>query len=378
MSLTDAAFEVFQLLTQRPLLVLDTEYTRDPGGDGDRLISLAIVPVVRGKRVSAGELYVEMNPGVPISPDSTAVHGFTDAEVARKRRFAYYAPAILQALDVPSAVLVQHTGSDLRVLREELSRQAADAPGLGALPDLPVIDTSTLPRQLRMPGTSGRGVVSLATLCELTGVTNTGAHHARGDARATAGALIRLLVHAASTGIYANIEALLAAHDRGTTRAPRAPGYVRTRRDRDPVLPDEHLARHDQPLSHAGSDAERTAWLDRALECAQLRCEHLRGEAAVAAKENGAVLLDPLFELIHALPEPGQAGTLLGAVAELIGPDDPDTTPSLTHTRALKWWALRRPVVQSSVPCGDRRALSCPDCRASSGCPATRCTSPSR
>ncbi len=63
-----------------------------PDGDGDRIISLAITPVVGEKRVRTGELYVETNPGVPTDARSTAVHGFTTEAVARKRRFGHYAP----------------------------------------------------------------------------------------------------------------------------------------------------------------------------------------------------------------------------------------------------------------------------------------------
>lgn len=376
MTLTDAGFDLFQRLTQRTLLVIDCEYCRDPDGDGDRLISIAIVPVVRGRRERDGEFHAVMNPGVPVDPASSKIHGFTTADVARKRRFGYYAPAILAALNVDGAVLVQHTGSDLRVLRRELERldeartagEKAPDVGLADLPELPVIDTSTLPRLLRLPDIRGRGFVSLETLCRLTGATNTAPHDARGDARATADALVKLLVFAASEARYAGLDELLADHDHGTTRAPRGGMYVRNR-DRDPVLPPEHLVRHDSPLTHTGTDAERLAWLDRARECAELRCEHLRTEAALAAAENGPALLDPLTDLLSDLPEPGQAGTLLGAVAELLGPSDSAAKPAVDHVHALRWWAKRRPEVAASVPCGTKRAEMCPSCRADSGCP---------
>lgn len=239
--------------------------------------------------------------------------------------------------------------------------------GLADLPDLPVIDTSTLPRLLRVPGIGNRGVVSLATLCQLLGVTNGPAPHARGDARATADALLKLLVHAAGAS-YASLGDLLADHDRGTAQSPRLPGYIRSRRDIDPVLPAAHLAGHDRPLTHAGIADEHRAWLDLAGECAALRCPHLRGEAGLAAPENGAVLLDPLVALLPSLTEPGQPGTLLGAVAELIEGADP-AAPTLTHTRALRWWAGQRPLVAASTPCGEVRAEACPDCRAGHGCP---------
>jgi DNA polymerase III epsilon subunit-like protein len=376
-TLTDTQFELFQFLTQRTLLVLDTEYTPDPSGNGDRVISLALVPVVRGKRTTVGELYIEMNPGVPIDPATTLIHGFTDAAVARKRRFAHYAERILAALAQPNAVLVAHTGADLRVLRRELERldethaagDPSPAPGLADLPTLPLLDTSTLPRMLRYPGVGNRGVISLATLCQLTGVRNASAHHARHDARATADATIKLLLHAAGSAFYDSLDALLADHGRGTSTDPRTAGYIGARRDRDPVLPTEHLARHDRPLTHTGSAEERTAWLELAADCARLRCEHLRGEAALAAPANGAALLDGLTALLPRLTEAGQPGTLLGAVAALITPSDDQTSPALAHTRALRWWAKQRPAVNASAACGPVAAQRCPDCRADGGCP---------
>ena len=381
MTLTDAGFEHFEFLTSRTFLVLDTEYTRDPDGDGDRLISLAITPVVRGKRVRDGELYIEMNPGVAIDPRSTAVHGFTTEAVARKRRFGFYAPAVLAALNVPDAVLVCHTGSDVRVLRRELERldeakAAGDtsvAVGLGDLPLLPIVDTSTLPRLLQLPGLGNRGVISLATLCQLAGVTNTGAHHARGDARATADALIKLLLHAAGTYAYDSLDALLGAHSRGTTHAPKLPGFVRSR-PQVPVVPTEHLVRHDAPMTHAGTPDEHQAWLDLAAECVRLRCPHLRGEATLAGPDNGAALFDRFVGLLSGAVEPGSAGTLLGGVAALIrataqGADPAAVAPALAHTRALKWWARLRARVAASPACEISGARSCPDCWEGNGCP---------
>lgn len=381
MTLTEAGFDLFQQLTTRTFLVLDTEYTRDPDGDGDRIISLAITPVIGGKRVREGELYVEMNPGVPIDPRSTAVHGFTTEAVARKRRFDHYAPAVLKALAVPDAVLVCHTGSDIRVLRRELERldeakAAGDSTvtvGLEQLPELPIIDTSTLPRLLRLPGVGQRGVVSLATLSQLVGVTNDEAHHARADARATADALVKLLLHAAGAFAYDSLDGLLADHARGTTRDPKLPGYIRSRREA-PAVPAGHVIRHGAPLTHAGTPAERQAWVELAAECVRLRCPHLRAEATLAAQENGSALFDPLVALLPTATEPGTAGTLLGAVAALItaagpGADPPASVPALAHTRALRWWAKIRPQVEASVPCERSGSRSCPDCWEGHGCP---------
>lgn len=379
-ALTDTQFEVFERLTARPFLVLDAEYCTDPGGDAAHLISVAIMRVVRGKRVREGELYAVMNPGVPIDSETEAVHGFSDADVARKRRFGHYAPAVIAALSEEGAVLVCHTGADVRVLRRELERldEAAatqglrPAPtGLADLPELQILDTSTLPRLLRHPGTGNRTVVSLETLCAAVGVTNPSAHHARSDARATADALIALLRHAASTLAYDSIEPLLADHDRGTTHQPRLPLFIRAHQSA-PALPAAHLGRHTSPMTHAGSDSQSRAWLDLAAECVRLRCPHLRSEATLAAAENGADLLGPLASLLPSSTDPGQAGTLLGAVAALIeagsaGAQPPPTRPTLDSYGAMKWWVRLRPAVADAAPCSSEGR--CPSCWDAVGCP---------
>lgn len=373
-ALTAAQFELFERLTERTFLVLDTEYCTDPDGGLPRLISLGLTPVVRGKRIRDGELYVVMNPGVPIDEATSAVHGFTDADVARKRPFAHYAPSILRALDVEDAVLVSHTGADIGVLRRELQRldeAGGSSVGLDDLPDLPIVDTSTLPRLLRHPVAGTRTSVSLAALCEATGVVNRSAHNARDDARATADTLVQLLVHAAASMSYDGINPLLADHDRGTTRAPRLAIHIGGRSSA-PRVPAAHLARHAAPLTHRGDDAELAAWLELATACVRLRCEHLRVEARLAAADNAHTLLPRMTALLPDATEPGQAGTLLGALAELltggtVRAEPPATTLVLPGKRVFFWWRALLPDLKSSVPCAGK--LRCPDCWEGNGCP---------
>ncbi|GAA1434673.1 hypothetical protein GCM10009641_28650 [Mycobacterium cookii] len=372
-TLTAAQFELFERLTERTFLVLDTEYCTDPDGGLPRLISLGLTPVVRGKRTNNGELYIEMNPCVPIDEATAAVHGFTDAYVARKRRFPHYAPAVLRALDVEDAVLVGHTGADIGVLRGELERldqAGGNAVGFDDLPDLPIVDTSTLPRLLRHPVAGTSTSVSLAALCAATGVANRAAHDAKADARATADALIQLLVHAAASMSYDGIEALLADHDRGTTRTPRLALHISSR-NAAPSVPAAHLARHAAPLTHRGDDAEVAAWLELAGACVQLRCEHLRVEARLAAAENAHALLAPMTALMTGATEPGQPGTLLGALAELLmggtaRADPPATTLVLPGKRVFFWWRALLPDLKASAPCAGK--LRCPDCWEGNGC----------
>jgi hypothetical protein len=265
-------------------------------------------------------------------------------------------------------VFVAHTGADLRCLRGELTRLSDSGGSLGVsdLPVLPIIDTSTPPRLVTFPGVGQRGAVSMATLCTLTGAVNRSAHHAKHDARATADALLALLRHTASTGRFTTIDALLAAHGQGTTDNPSNPGYIRDRGPLSPVLPDDHMILHGAALSDTATSADRQKRLENAAECPRLRCPWLLDEARHAATNGHApALLVPLAALLPSLTEPGQPGTLLGAVAELVNPLlDP---PGVTLARALPWWAKTRPQVGAAAAC--TTAFACPSCVDRQPCP---------
>lgn len=375
MSLTDAQYELFEHLTERPFLVLDLEYCRHE--QTDRIVSAAVTPVIRGKRTTQGEVYVEMNPGVPIDAATAAIHGFTDEKVKGKRRFPYYAPRLLAALNVPDAILVTHTSVDARVLGEEL-RRAEEAAGsaitFGDLPDLPILDTSTLPRLVQHPVAAGRSVVSLKALCEGLNIPLTDHHHARADTRATADALVKLLRHTATAATFGSIDAILTAGRAGSAQAPAGALYVRHSR-RAPALPAQHLQEHAvEPLTHAGSAEERAAWMSRARECVGLRCHLLREEAELAAPNNGAELLEPLSQLIDDATEHGQGGVLAGALRALIrgsGPlaTQPVTSHALARGRVTYWWRAVRPALRAAPRCSVSRGQACPDCWDLAGCP---------
>lgn len=369
MSFTDAALVAFEALTRRTFLVIDTEY--EPTASGNHLISIGIVPLLRGKKAPAsGELYLEMNPGVPIAPETTAIHGFTDASVARKKPFSHHAPAILAYLaEHPDAVVVSHTGVDVHLLRSELDRaqQTGALIGLDDLPDLPLIDTSLLPSQLRLPFAAGRSVVSLAALTRSVEVSNSDPHHARSDARATAQALIKLLLHAAKSGTWQDIDELLTAHARGTLAAPRiGTAGVVAPRQMAPQLPPEHLASHAHPITERATAAQLKEWLNTAADCVRLCCPHLDNSAALAARENGREVLAGMTKLAKGCTEPGQAGTLLGGLIAILDLAAP-TQPALPSGRAMKWDKTLMAHLREAPRCHDQ--AQCPSCRDGNGCP---------
>lgn len=377
--MNEANYLAYDTLTSRTFYVVDTEYTPAPedAPPGNRIISIAIVPVIAGRRApKSQELYKVINPGVPISIGTTYVHGFTDEAVRRKPDFSEVAREICDFFDDPDAVFVSHTAADIHALRTALKllddRRAAGErtinAGMADLPPMPLIDTSTLPRMVRYPG-AGRGFISLAQLAQITNVSFSNAHDARSDARATADALLALLRHVAQTGAYLDLDDLIREHNAGTTHNPRAPIYIRSRATDEPPLPPGHFDKHLSPLADEATDEQIDAWLEMALECSRLKCPWLQDEAKIAAPLNGRYLLDATLDLLPELTEQGQAGTLIGAIIELIKPGEDTENTGLLRTRAVRWWNQIKQQVWDSPACGFKPESLCPDCREHIGCP---------
>jgi DNA polymerase III epsilon subunit family exonuclease len=151
-----------------PFVAFDTETTGLQSTD--RLVEIAAVRF-RGAQVEA-EWTALVDPGVPIPPEATAVHGLTDTDVRGCTPAADVLPAFLDF--VQGAALVAHNAPfDLRVLALELLR--AGLP----LPDQPVVDTCALSRLLPVAVPNHR----LGTLADAFGVSRGRPHRALSDAR---------------------------------------------------------------------------------------------------------------------------------------------------------------------------------------------------
>lgn len=107
------------LKLERPLVVFDTE-TTGTNSRSDRIVEIACVKIhPDGRREDWVRRY---NPGIPIPPASTAIHGITDADVAGEPRFrdgAADLAAFLTGCDLAGYNIV---GFDLPVLRSEFLR----------------------------------------------------------------------------------------------------------------------------------------------------------------------------------------------------------------------------------------------------------------
>jgi DNA polymerase-3 subunit epsilon len=104
---------------ERPLVVFDTE-TTGTNSRSDRIIEIACLKIhPDGRR----EDWVRrFQPGIPIPPPSTAIHGITDADVADAPRFREVAAELAAFLDGCDLAGYNIAGFDLPVLRAEFLR----------------------------------------------------------------------------------------------------------------------------------------------------------------------------------------------------------------------------------------------------------------
>ncbi|MBL8586992.1 MAG: CBS domain-containing protein [Methylobacteriaceae bacterium] len=165
-------------------VVLDTETT---GLDARtaRLVQIGAVRI-HGERIDETDVFdVLVNPGTPIPPESTKVHGIADSDVAGAPRFAEVEPKLTAFLG--ASVIVGHTLTfDMAMLKREFG--LADRPWRAPR----MLDV----RWLARVASPTLAHYDLDGLCSWLGVSVEGRHTGLGDALATArvfGALIPLL-----------------------------------------------------------------------------------------------------------------------------------------------------------------------------------------
>ena len=104
---------------ERPLVFFDLETT---GLDfrNDRIIELAFIKVTPQGDVLERER--RFNPGIPIPPDATRVHGITDADVAHELPFCRTARSLVDAFEGCDLAGFNIRRFDLQMLKSELER----------------------------------------------------------------------------------------------------------------------------------------------------------------------------------------------------------------------------------------------------------------
>jgi DNA polymerase-3 subunit epsilon len=161
-----------------PIAFLDVETTgRNPAND--RLVEVAVV-IGRGGEVLARQSWL-INPGRPIPPESTAVHGIKDEDVAGKPSFVEVADEILAALAgaIPAAY---NASFDKGFLLAELERAGVrpETPPPAMRREVDWIDPLTFARELYKKEESR----ALGDMAALLGISLVNAHRATDDAEA--------------------------------------------------------------------------------------------------------------------------------------------------------------------------------------------------
>ncbi|MFO0799667.1 MAG: 3'-5' exonuclease [Gemmataceae bacterium] len=107
------------LVLTRPLCVVDLETTgTDPATD--RVVEVAVLTLTPGG--AADLFHSRVNPGRPVPPAATAVHGIGDADVRAAPTFAALAPALARRLAGCDLAGFGVAGFDLPLLCAEFSR----------------------------------------------------------------------------------------------------------------------------------------------------------------------------------------------------------------------------------------------------------------
>ena len=163
------------------LPVLDFEATgTDP--ESDRIVSAALVLCMPRGGTLPGGVVTLVNPGVPIPPEASAIHGITDEMVADHPTAAEVIPQILRCLVAIEALgwplVIYNATYDWPLLHAEAARH-----GWPAVPEVPIIDPLVLDRGYDRFRPGGR---KLGDVCRHYGVELVDAHDALSDALATA------------------------------------------------------------------------------------------------------------------------------------------------------------------------------------------------
>ena len=187
-------------------VVFDTETTGLLPDSGDKIVQLAAVRIVNGRRVEAERFDTLVNPARDIPAASTRIHGITDDMVATAPHIEVAARRFHDFSD--GAVLVAHNaGFDMAFLRR-LERR------IGFRFDQPVLDTVLLSALVFGDG-ENHSLDALAARLAIS-LPEEIRHTAIGDASATAEALLKLLRALQARGLhtYGDLEEELQRHRR--------------------------------------------------------------------------------------------------------------------------------------------------------------------
>ena len=170
-------------------IVIDTE-TTGLDAKSARIVQIGAVRVDKGLLCLSDGYDRLVNPGIPIPPETTAIHGITDAAVEQAPKFADIAVEVQGLLT--GQIVVGHTiGFDLAMFEREFKLAGRDWSAPAWL-DVRLLAEIALPTLAQY---------DLDRLAALLGVPIEGRHTAMGDAVATAKILLALTPHLRERGI---------------------------------------------------------------------------------------------------------------------------------------------------------------------------------
>ncbi len=112
-----------ELTLRKPLVIIDLE-TTGVSIATDRIVEISALKVTPG---GAEEwLTMRLNPGIPISPEATRIHGITDADVANEPHFKDVAKRIAAFLEGCDLAGFNSMKFDIPILCEEFLRVNVD------------------------------------------------------------------------------------------------------------------------------------------------------------------------------------------------------------------------------------------------------------
>jgi len=111
------------LKLERPIAFIDVE-TTGVKPNSDRIVELSILKISpSGEREYKSH---RINPGIPIPPEATAVHGITDDDIADEPMFRQYAKSVRDFLDNCDVAGFNVIGFDLPCLEAEFNRAGVE------------------------------------------------------------------------------------------------------------------------------------------------------------------------------------------------------------------------------------------------------------
>jgi DNA polymerase-3 subunit epsilon len=186
-------------LTEIPFTAFDTETTGLRPSEGDEIVSIGGVRIVHGKMLREETFDQLVDPGRPISHESTQVHGIDDVMVRGQPDLRWALPAFSRFAQ--ETVLVGHNAAfDMRFF------QIKEEP-IGVKLGMPVLDTMLLSAAVH-PHHEDHSIEGIAGRL---GVNTAGRHTALGDAIVTGELFLKLIPLLADKGIRTLGEAMEAS-----------------------------------------------------------------------------------------------------------------------------------------------------------------------